>query len=144
MEDKTNTVKAMGRDLNISFKDAVVLCNHVKGMRLPKAMEFLDKLQDKEIPAPYKKHQKGIGHRKGSVKIGKYPVKAAKNLKTILQNLSSNAEYKGLDPDTLEIIHLQALKGRGILKRRPKGRWKAWTTQYVHIQAIGKDTSLGE
>lgn len=141
-KEKTSSVKAMGRDLNISFKNAVELCKFVKGRTIPKALTLLEDVIEKKRHVPYTRFKTGIGHRKGDTdKIGKYPVKAAQKVLEIVRNLEVNAEYKGLDPENMEITHLQALKGRAILKRRPKGRWKAWKTQYVHIQAIAEEQS---
>ena len=141
-KDKSSTVKAMGRDYNISFKDTVVLCKHLKGMQLPKALQVLEKVQEKEYAVPYTRFKKGVGHRKGSgVKIGKFPVKAAQHMEMVLRNLESNAEFKGMDAENIKITNLNALKGRAIRKRRPKGRWKIWDTQYVHIQAVGAEVN---
>ncbi|HHQ44659.1 MAG TPA: 50S ribosomal protein L22 [Candidatus Altiarchaeales archaeon] len=141
-EDKTSTVKAMGRDYNISFKSTVELCKHLKGMPLTKALKILEKVKEKEYAVPYTRFNKGVGHRKGAgVKIGKFPVKVARHVEMVLKNLEANAEFKGMDAQNITITSLNAIKGRAIQKRRPKGRWKVWNTQYVHIQAIGQEVN---
>ena len=73
---KESSVKSLGRDINVSFKDAVNLCNHLQGKMLPKAQEILELVVEKKYSIPYKKFNKGVGHRQGTEnhKIGKYPV----------------------------------------------------------------------
>jgi len=133
-------VKAMGRDLNVSFKDLVIVSDAVRGKKLQKAINILEQVANLKRPIPYKKYQTGVGHRKGSqVKIGKYPEKAAKHALDVLRNLESNAQFKGLDTDKLKITHIQALKGVARLRRKPKGRWTVWNTQYCHLQAVAKE-----
>ncbi|MBD3261829.1 MAG: 50S ribosomal protein L22 [Candidatus Altiarchaeales archaeon] len=138
--DGSTSVSAQGRDMNISFKDAVVLSDFLRGKTLSSALKQLDAVVEKKLPVPYRRFNTGIGHRKGGqAKVGKYPVKAAQHFKDVLRNLEGNAEYKGLEAEDLKIIHIQALKGRAILKRKPKGRWKPWSTQYVNIQVIAQE-----
>lgn len=132
--------KAMGRDLNISFKQAVVICKKIKGMKLREAKEILQKTISLKEPLPFPKFNTGIGHRKGKNKIAKYPQKASQEILKVLNNLEVNSEYKGLDPEKLKLIHIQAQRGLSRQKRKPKGRYKLWKTQLVNIQAIAKES----
>ncbi len=134
-------VKAMARDLDISFKDAVNVANHLKGMRLPAAIDLTDAVVKLEKSVPYPRYNTGVGHRKGThqATVGKYPVKTATKVKGLLENLRTNAESKGLDTEALTITHIQALKGVSRTRRRPKGRWRPWTRQFVNLQAIAEE-----
>jgi len=139
-KNKEKAVKAMLRDQNISFKSAVMVAKTLRGKRIVEGIKLLEGVISLQRPLPYTRFQKGIGHRAGSgTKIGKYPEKVAKSYYQLLLNLQSNATYKGLDPEALIITHIQAQKGITRRKRRPKGRWRVWHTQYVHIQAIAKE-----
>lgn len=134
------SVMALGRDLNVSFKDAVNVCSSVKGLKLHDAMALMEDVIIKKRRIEYKKYQTGVGHRKGDgPKIGKYPQKVSKQMLSLLNNLQSNAEYKGLDPEKLKIKRALALKGFSRTKRKPKGRWATWSTQYTHIQVLGEE-----
>jgi len=141
LKDEGKAVKAMGRDLNISFKDAVVLSDALRGKKLSEALKLVGEVISLKTPVPYKRFQTGVGHRKGTQthKIAKYPKKAASEALKVLGNLESNAEYKGLDTDKLTLTHIQAQKGFARRRRKPKGRWRMWTTQRVHIQAIAEE-----
>ena len=135
------TVKAMGRDMNVSFKDMVVIAEAIRGKKLEKSIQLLEEVIALKRPIPYKRFNKGIGHRKGNqTKIGKYPKKAANYVLQVLKNLQANAEHKGYDTDRLKIIHSQAQHGISRTRRKPKGRYTIWETEYCHIQLVGKET----
>jgi len=136
IEDESIAVKAMGTDLNISFKHAVVICDKLRGMKLSDATSLLEAVEALEKSIPFKRFNKGVGHRPRSeeFKIGKYPQKAASEFLKILRNLESNAEFKGLDTENLKIIHAAAQKGLSRKKIAPKGRWRQWVKQFVNDQ----------
>lgn len=143
IEDESTIVKAMGTDLNISVKHAIVICDKLKGMKVEDAISLLEAVVSLEKSIPFKRFNKGVGHRKNSeeFKIGKYPQKSAGEFLKILRNIVGNAEFKGLDTENLKIIHAAAQKGRSIKKKiAPKGRWKRWTTQLVNVQIIAEES----
>ncbi len=131
-------IKGMGRDFNISFKHAVVICDKVRGMKLSEAMNLLEAVIALEKTIPFKKFNKGIGHRRGLGKdnIAKYPKKAASVILSVLKNIEANADYKGLDNERLIISHIQALKGISRKRRKPKGRYATWRTDLINVQAV--------
>lgn len=134
------TVKAMGRDMNVSFKDMIMIAEALRGRTIPKAVQILEAAIALKQPIPYRRFNKGIGHRKGDTfKCGKYPKKAGKLALAIVKNLQTNAEFKGYDPEKVKIIHSQALLGVCRPRRRPKGRWTMWETEYCHLQLVGKE-----
>ena len=138
-DDKTST-RAMGRDLDISFKNSVMICNRLRGMMLSDAIRILEAVITLDTHIPFTRFNKGIGHRKGNVqKIGKYPKKAAYHILKILENLERNAEYKGIYPETLRIEHIQAQQGITRRRVRPKGRWRLHRRQLVHVQVIARE-----
>lgn len=140
VETGEDACKAMGRDFNVSFKNMVVIAKYLRGMNLEKAIADLEATVKLEKPIPFTKFNKGIGHRKGDeVKTGKYPKKAAQYTLEVLQNLRANAEFKGLDPANVVIVHAQANHGVSRPRRRPKGRWTIWETEYCHLQVVGEE-----
>jgi large subunit ribosomal protein L22 len=143
IEDESIVAKAMGADLNISFKSSVAICDKLKGMRLADGISLLEAVIALEKSIPFRRYSKGIGHRPNSeeFKVGKYPKKAAYEFLKILRNLEANAEFKGLNTENLKIIHVASQKGRSIKKTAPKGRWKRWLTQLVNIQVIAEEAS---
>lgn len=138
--DEGKAVKAMGKNLNISFKHAVVICKALKGMKLDDAMKYLDDVIAFKNFIPCNVYNTNVGHRKrvgGVGGPGRYPIKSCKEVLKLLRSAEKNAEKKpDVDIKNLKITHIQALKGPSRAKRRPKGRYRIWRTQYTHIQVV--------
>jgi len=140
-KDESKIAKAMVRDVDMSPKHAMAIAAKLKGMSVERAITLLEKVTKLETPIPFKRHNTGVGHRKGirKGKIGRYPVKAAGKIIELLKNLQANASFKGLDAEKLKLTHIEAQKGVTRKGRKPKGRWKIWRTQFVHVQAMAKE-----
>ena len=135
------TVKAIGRDMNVSFKDVVMISDAIRGMKVSKAIAFMNDVIALKRSVPYRRFRVGIGHRSGrQPKIGKYPKKAAGHVLAVLRNLEANAEFRGYDAERMKLVHVQALRGISRVRRKPRGRWTMWKTEYCHIQMIAKET----
>jgi large subunit ribosomal protein L22 len=135
-----DVVKAMGRDMNVSFKDMIMVAEALRGKTLPKAISMLEGAVALKQAIPFPRFNKGIGHRKGAtVKCAKYPKKAAQYALGIVKNLQANAEFKGWDAEKVKIIHSQAQLGVCRPRRKPRGRWTMWETEYCHLQVVGKE-----
>ncbi|RLI86697.1 MAG: 50S ribosomal protein L22 [Candidatus Altiarchaeales archaeon] len=141
-EDESKIAKAIGRDINISFKHAVVICDKIRGMGLGDAIKLLEAVVALEKSISFKRFNTGISHRKGLGKdnIAKYPQKAAGEILNVLRGVETNADYKGLDTERLKIINIQANKGIARRRRKPRGRWQIWRSQLVSIQVIAQET----
>jgi large subunit ribosomal protein L22 len=136
-------VRASGREENISPKAAREICHTVKGMKLTKAISYLDDVALKKKAVAYRRFKLKVGHRSdlSGFPSGSYPVKAAEHIAAILRNLQSNSEFKGLDPDRVELIHASAFRGRVIKDFVPRamGRSSPNFHTLVHVEFIGKE-----
>lgn len=90
---------ARGRNLRISWKDATEIGKWIKGKATDKAEKMLEEVIAGEQAVPYKKYNKGLAHRPGNMAAGRYPKKAAKEIKRLLNSAVKNAEYEGLSSD---------------------------------------------
>jgi len=129
--DEAKTARAMAKSLKISPKHSVEICNAIRGMDVAKEMK-------KSVP--FKRHNKGVGHRKGQEgwPSGRYPVKAAEQILKVLENAEANAEYKGMDTEKLFIEHISSHRGiiiRGYIPRA-FGRMTPFNTPTTHIQIV--------
>ena len=104
-----NYAKAYGRDLGISTKKSVEICNNLRGKQLKRAEQILEKAIAKEQPIVMKRYIKDMAHKKGMA-TGKYPVKAAVAILKILKNAESNAQNKGLSTKDMIVYHIVAHK----------------------------------
>ncbi len=126
-KDELNSAKAMGYEMDISFKHAVEICRAIKGKKIDDAIRFLEEVVAMKRVVAFKKHKKKVAHKRGLEKwyAGRYPVKASKNILKVLKNLKANAEYKGLEIDRLIITHAQAKKGRVLKRYMPRAFGRA-------------------
>ncbi|MET1100892.1 MAG: 50S ribosomal protein L22 [Pyrodictiaceae archaeon] len=141
--DEEKTAKAMMWDVPISYKKVVELARLLKGKRVDEARRLLEAVRDLKEPVPVRRYSGKQAHHRGLAgkykwPAGRYPVKAAKYLLKLLDNVVNNAEGKGLDTDRLRIIHIAVHKGR-ILKRwmpRAFGRSTPKFRHYSNIEII--------
>lgn len=141
--DEEKSAKAMVWDAPISYKKIVELARLLKGMKVDEARRFLERVARGEEPIPVRRYSGKQAHHRGLAAkykwpIGRYPVKAAKILLRLLDNVTNNAEVKGLDTERLRIVHIAVHKGR-VLKRwmpRAFGRATPKFKKYSHIEIV--------
>ena len=109
----------------------------VKKMKLEDAKRFLEDVAAKKRPVPYYRHRKKVAHRKGlqGHDAGRYPEKAATEILKVLKSVEANAEFKGLYPERLRIVHAAAQRGRVIRKYIPRAFGRA-TPYFKHLTHI--------
>ncbi len=118
--------KSCKNNVGISTKYSVEFSNYFKNKPLSKAIKICDDIIEKKDFLPLVKYNKKVAHRKGdsrrNVVSGRWPVKAAKEIKMLLLDVKANAENKNLDLEKLKIIHMFAVKGVTRSKTQPQGR----------------------
>jgi ribosomal protein L22(archaeal)/L17(eukaryotic/archaeal) len=135
--DPDSTAKAQGRDMPISPKMSREICGMIRGMKASRAITVLEEVIDLKRPVPLKRFNKRVSHKPG-VGPGRYPQKAAKAVLGVVRSAVANAEYKGLDADTMVISTVSASLGRTIPGHMPRahGRATQWDQQTVNIEVI--------
>ncbi len=133
--DPTRTAVASLRDVDVSYKEMVELLDVIRGKKLSEARRILEDIAEMRRPIPFRRHYGKVGHRRG-MGPGRYPVKAARKVLALLDNVENNAEFKGLDVDNLWIVHIAAHKGMTIKRYMPRafGRSTPKIKQLVHVE----------
>lgn len=143
--DPDRAVRCSGRELNISPKAATEICRKIRGMRLDQAKELLEAVQKKKRAIAFRRYKKEIPHHTLDEAWygGRYPVKAAKEFLFLLEELESNAEYKGLDVDRLRIVHAASQRGMKSQKyiSRAYGKSSPYLNTMVHIELMGYEVA---
>jgi large subunit ribosomal protein L22 len=139
----TLQVRASLREVDVSPKAAREVCEAIKGLRLEKARALLEDVIALKQAIPFRRYKKKVSH-KGQVEkfyAGRYPVKAAKLMLKLLDNLEANADFKGLDITRIRIVHASAYPGRKIKKYFPRafGRSSPDFKTLVHIEIVGEE-----
>merc|ERR1719353_2499751 len=101
-------------------------------MNLHAAQSYLQDVCEKKRCVPFRKYTGCIGRtaqaKEFKMSQGRWPVKSAKIILDLLRNAESNAEFKNLDTDNLEIKHIQVDRAQGGRRRtyRAHGRINAY------------------
>ena len=140
--DPTKHVRAAIREKPISHKHAREIAVAMKGLSIEKARDYMLDVKNLKRSIPFRRYKNQVGHKSDpGTMSGRYPQKAASEILKLLDNLESNAEYKGMDLDRLRIINATVHKGR-ILKRfipRAMGRSSAKNNALIHVEVVAQE-----
>jgi large subunit ribosomal protein L22 len=135
-----HTAKAIGRALPISTKYSVEICNLIRGTSLQKAKDILEGVIELKVPVPFRRYNRSMGH-KTKVGVGRYPVKACKEILSILESAEANAQFKGINTSSLVISHLCANKAS---KQWHYGRKRRREMKRTHIEVVVEEKKVSE
>lgn len=144
--DKARHVRAAIREKSISHKHSREIAVAIKGMSIEKAREFLESVVAKKIAVPYRRYHNEVAHRtniRDGFSAGRFPQKAANEFLRLLDNLESNAEYKGMDLDRLRIVSAVVHKGTKLERFTPRamGRSSPKIDTLVHVELVAQEVS---
>ncbi len=138
--DPATTAKAMAYEINVSPKHCIEILRQLRGMKVARAKAYLQNVIDKKESVPFKRFARNVGHKRhqsgwGS---GRYPVKASKEILKLVKHAEANAEYKGLEPENMAIVHATSKKGRVVQGVMPRamGRATPWNIETVTVEII--------
>lgn len=141
--DKTRHVRASLREKTISHKHAREIAVAIKGMSIEKARNYLQAVVNLERAVPFRRYHNEVGHKSDTgVMSGRYPKKAATEFSKLLDNLESNAEYRGMDLDRLKIINATVHKGRKIQRFTPRAQGRATPKIDIltHVELVAQES----
>ncbi|KAI8055999.1 50S ribosomal protein L22 [Syncephalis plumigaleata] len=136
------SAKTRGSYLRVHFKNTHETAVAISGMKLQKAIGYLNDVQEHKQAVPFRRFNGGVG-RCAQVKAfkatqGRWPAKSAKFLLDLLQNAKANAESKGLNVESLVIKHIQVNQAPKQRRRtyRAHGRINPYMCSPCHIEII--------
>lgn len=88
--------------LPISMKQAVEIFDFIRGRKIDDAKKLLEKVVNQEMAIPFKRFNQNMGHKR-KIGPGRYPQKASREIIKLLESLSTNAQFKGLNTSNLII-----------------------------------------
>ena len=139
--DPEITSRAAGREIPVKPKFTVNVCKAIKGKTVKQARAFLEDVVVLKAAVPFRVHTRQVKHRRGGIGPGQYPVDAAAAVLRVLNDASSNAEYKGLDPDAMYVWHAACHRGAKMPGFMPRahGRATPWEKSTSHIEIVLKN-----
>ena len=124
----------------MSLKHSKAIAREIKGMTVEDAETYLDAVIAEERSVPFKQHNTGVGHRSDidGWDAGRYPNKASKDFKKLLENARNNATEQGFDGPAMEIAHIAPHKVGERPGRKPRafGRASPWNTTLCDVEVI--------
>ncbi|KAJ7384493.1 60S ribosomal protein L17 [Desmophyllum pertusum] len=143
-ENPTKSCKARGSNLRVHFKNTHETAVAIKGMHVRKANRYLKDVIAKKQIIPFRRFNGGIGRKAQAKNLkspgsqGRWPKKSAEILLQLLRNAESNAEFKGLDVDSLVVEHIQVNAAPKMRRRtyRAHGRINPYMSSPCHIELI--------
>jgi large subunit ribosomal protein L22 len=142
--DKTRQVRAAIREKSISHKHAREIAIALKGMSIERTRVFLEDVIARKIAVPFRRHNNEVAHRsniRDGFFAGRFPQKTAKEILKLLDNLESNAEYKGMDLERLRIVSAVVHKGTKLERFTPRamGRTSPKFDTLVHVELVAQE-----
>ena len=128
--------KVIGRDLPISTKHAIEICSFIRGKNLQKSVEYLKKVAELKKAIPFRRMNRGVGHRPGNMGPGRYPEKAARYVIQLLNSLEANAQNKGLNVNALILREIIANKAS---EPWHAGRHRRVKMKRTHIEIVAEE-----
>jgi large subunit ribosomal protein L22 len=136
-EPGVTTARSRGNELPMSPKKTYEVLNAIRGLPLDRAETFLEEVAALKRPVPFRRFNQETAHKRG-IGPGRYPKKVAKSLLQILHNARENAEYEGLDAETLYVKVAASARGRIRKASMPRahGRATSWHEQTTNVEII--------
>ena len=124
--------RAVARDISISRKSGIEISKYLRGRTTKRAKTILEQVIALKEPVPYTRFTNGLGHRKGHMASGRYPIKAAKEFLSLIKTAENNAQNKGLSSE-LRIIHLSTQKAS---QQFHYGRQRRRLMKRAHVEIV--------
>ncbi|RNJ76423.1 MAG: 50S ribosomal protein L22 [Nitrosopumilus sp. H8] len=140
--DSTRHVRSSLREKDISHKHAREVASAVLGLSVEKARDYLRAVIHKDRAVAFKRYKNQVGHRSDpGMMAGRYPQKTANEFIKLLDNLESNAEYRGMDLERLKIINVTVHKGVKVERFIPRAMGRATPKNNIltHVEMVGRE-----
>ncbi|KND04709.1 ribosomal protein L22 [Spizellomyces punctatus DAOM BR117] len=139
-ENPAKSAKARGSYLRTHFKNTREVAKTISGMKLRKAVAFLNDVKEHKQAVPFRRFSGGVG-RTAQAKVwgvtqARWPQKSCEFMLGLLKNAESNAEVKGLNIDNLVVRHIQVNQAPKQRRRtyRAHGRINPYMSHPCHIE----------
>ena len=140
--DATRHVRSSIREKGMSHKHAREVAVSLKGLSIEKARDYLQAVINKKRAVRFGRYKNQVGHKSDpGMMAGRYPQKTAKEFIKVLDNLESNAEYKGMDLDRLRIVNATVHKGVTVKRFIPRAMGRATPKNNVltHVELVARE-----
>merc|ERR1712224_623992 len=146
-ENAAKSAHARGSHLRVHFKNTRETGHTIKKMHLRRAVAFLKNVIDKKECVPYRRFKGDVGRCAQAKQWGttqeRWPKKSADFLLQMLKNAESNAEFRGLDIDHVQVNRAPKMRRRTY---RAHGRIGPYMSSpcYVEMILVEKERAIAK
>ncbi len=138
--------RGKANELNMSPKHSIEIATFIRHQHVNDAIAYLNQVVTLKKAIPFRRFCRNVAHKRGlpgNWDAGRYPVKASKAYIRLLESIKKNAEYIGLDPENLEIIHATASRGRAQKAFFPRamGRATPKVRESVNLEIVVREVA---
>jgi len=130
--NKELMARVIGRDLGISTKQSIEICNRIRNKSVKRAKQILEDAISGERAIAYTRFNGGVGHKPGMA-AGRYPIKTATNFLNLIKSAEANAQVKGLNTGNLCLVHVNAQKASSPMHQ---GRQRGTVMKRTHVEIV--------
>lgn len=138
--EPAKSAKCRISDLRAHYKNTYEVTRAVKGMKVKRAITYLENVLEHKSVIPFRRYTGGVG-RAAQAKAfkhtqGRWPEKSVNIIKDLLTNLAANAESNKLNVDDCVITHAvcqRAVSGRR-RTYRAHGRISPYLSSNCHVE----------
>ncbi|KAI1936321.1 hypothetical protein LOZ66_004780 [Ophidiomyces ophidiicola] len=136
------SARSRGSYLRVSFKNTRETAQAINGLKLQRAVAFLENVIGHKEAVPMRRYAGSTGRcaqgKQFGVSKARWPVKSAEFLLGLLKNAEANADTKGLDTGNLIVKHIQVNQAPKQRRRtyRAHGRINPYMSSPCHIEMI--------
>ena len=138
-----NVARGKANEVPVSPKHAIEIASFIKDKRADEAVAYLEEVVAGKKAIPFRKFNRNVAHKRGlqGWDAGRYPRKASEAYIRLLNSVTKNAEYIGLDTEKLKIVHVSANRGRGFRGFFPRamGRATPKRRETVNIEIVVRE-----
>jgi large subunit ribosomal protein L17e len=127
-------------DLRAHFKNTYETARACKGLFLPKALTYMERVLEHQAIIPFRRFTGGPGRKAMCKNVGhhngRFPEKSVRHVIGLLQNLKANAETNGLDVEKCQISHVAVQRAVNGRRRtyRAHGRISPYLSSNCHVE----------
>ena len=153
--EENKALKAWAGMERVHFKPMQETGHIIRGMKVQKALEYLEGVCNKERAVPFFRYNKGISHHAQGKEFGtpvaRWPLKSAQTYIKLIKNALAQAEDKKkkgveINTDELVVAHVQCNYSRQYRWRRihqAHGRVKSFASYPTNVQIVlGEPTKI--
>ena len=140
--DPTKHVRASMREKSVSHKHMREIAKALTGLSLDDARSYLNDVLAHRRAVAFGRFKNQVGHKSDpGMMAGRYPEKAATQALLLIDNLESNAGYKGMDLDRLRIINATSHKGVVVKRFIPRAHGTATpnNNNMTHLELVAQE-----